>query len=165
MDLKKKICVKEKIVRGVSVRRHIILILREMLLLLFKNTSTVLPWKYYCAQHPAYWGLRPAHLLLTPNADSKWRRNTFCKILKCYLLIQIKKCIVSKKLHYCLQLAWVMALGRLPLAEDQPAVFKWHVLLINKGELHCLIWTCAKHISFSTTYCSQLSVACLRLCG
>lgn len=68
---KKKICVKEKIVRDMCVRRCIILILREMLLLLFKNTSTMLPWKYYCAQHPAYWGLKPAHLLPIPNADAK----------------------------------------------------------------------------------------------
>lgn len=28
-----------------------------------------------------------------------------------------------------------MALGRLTLAKDQPAIFKLHVLLINKGEL------------------------------
>lgn len=119
-----------------SVRRCIILILREMLLLLFKNTSTMLPWKYYCAQHPAYWGLKPAHLLPIPNADAKWRRNTFSKILKCYLLIQIKKCIVWKKIALLSSTGLSkMALGRLPLAEDQPAVFKWHVLLINKGEL------------------------------
>lgn len=40
-----------------------------------------------------------------------------------------------------------MALGWLALAEDQPVVFKWHVLLINKGELTLPNWNlCQTHL-------------------
>lgn len=108
-----------------------------------------------CLQ-PARWGVKPSCLLLLPNMiRSEWdfqNSLTCCKVFVCYLLIQGRKCIVSEKSWYLSSTGLKEQNGNRLMYWLRISLWfsKWHVLLINTGELslHCINWTCAQTLLF-----------------